>query len=198
MTEKRQAIHPRWLRVTHWLNAIAVLVLVMSGLRIYNASPIFPFRIPNEITMGGWLGGALMWHFAAMWLLAGNGLIYLLCNLGSGRLFKKFLPLTPRAILADLMQALRGHLSHADPHQYNAVQRAAYLFVMADAIVLVLSGLVLWKSVQFPFLRELMGGYEFARRVHFVAMALMVAFVVVHLVMVALVPRSLLTMIRGS
>lgn len=198
MTEKRQAIHPRWLRVTHWLNAIAVLVLVMSGLRIYNASPIFPFRIPNEITMGGWLGGALMWHFAAMWLLAGNGLVYLLCNLGSGRLFKKFLPLTPRAILADLMQALRGHLSHADPHQYNAVQRAAYLFVMADAIVLVLSGLVLWKSVQFPFLRELMGGYEFARRVHFVAMALMVAFVVVHLVMVALVPRSLLTMIRGS
>ena len=198
MTEKRQAIHPRWLRVTHWLNAIAVLVLVMSGLRIYNASPIFPFRIPNEITMGGWLGGALMWHFTAMWLLAGNGLVYLLCNLGSGRLFKKFLPLTPRAIFADLMQALRGHLSHADPRQYNAVQRAAYLFVMADAIVLVLSGLVLWKSVQFPLLRELMGGYEFARRVHFVAMALMVVFVVVHLVMVALVPRSLLTMIRGS
>lgn len=198
MTEKRQAIHPRWLRVTHWLNAVAVLVLVMSGLRIYNASPIFPFRIPNEITMGGWLGGALMWHFAAMWLLAGNGLVYLLCNLGSGRLFKKFLPLTPRAIFTDLMHALRGHLSHADPHQYNAVQRAAYLFVMADAIALVLSGLVLWKSVQFPLLRELMGGYEFARRVHFVAMALMVAFVVVHLVMVALVPRSLLTMIRGS
>ncbi len=133
-----------------------------------------------------------------MWLLAGNGLVYLLCNLASGRLCKKFLPLTPRAIFADLMQALRGHLSHVDPHQYNAVQRAAYLFVMADAIVLVLSGLVLWKSVQFPLLRELMGGYEFARRVHFVAMALMVVFVVVHLVMVALVPRSLLTMIRGS
>ncbi len=198
MTDKPQAIHPAWLRVTHWLNAIAVLVLIMSGWRIYNASPLFDFRIPNEITLGGWLGGALMWHFAAMWLLAANGLIYLLCNLGSGRLVKKFLPLTPRAVFTDLIEALRGHLSHADPRQYNAVQRAAYLFVIADGIVLVLSGLVLWKSVQFPLLRELMGGYEFARRVHFVAMALMVAFVVVHLVMVALVPRSLLTMIRGS
>jgi thiosulfate reductase cytochrome b subunit len=198
MSDKPQAIHPRWLRMTHWLNAIAVLVLVMSGWRIYNASPLFDFRIPKEITLGGWLGGALMWHFAAMWLLAANGIAYLLCNLGSGRLFKKFLPLTPRAIFADLMEALRGHLSHADPRQYNAVQRAAYLFVIADAIVLVLSGLVLWKSVQFPLLREFFGGYEFARRVHFVAMVFMVAFVVVHLVMVALVPRSLLTMIRGS
>ena len=198
MNDKPQAIHPRWLRLTHWLNALAVIVLVMSGWRIYNASPLFDFRIPKEITLGGWLGGALMWHFAAMWLLVGNGLVYLLCNLGSGRAFKKFFPLTPRAIFHDLIEALRGHLSHADPRQYNAVQRATYLFVIADAIVLVLSGLVLWKSVQFPVLRELLGGYEIARRVHFVAMALMVAFVVVHLVMVALVPRSLLTMIRGS
>lgn len=198
MNDQPQAIHPLWLRLTHWLNAIAIIVLVTSGWRIYNASPLFDFRIPKELTLGGWLGGALMWHFAAMWLLAANGLIYLLCNVGSGRLWRKFLPLTPRAIFNDLIQALRGHLSHADPRQYNAVQRAAYLFVIADAIVLVLSGLVLWKSVQFPFLRELMGGYEFARRVHFVAMALMVGFVVVHLVMVALVPRSLLTMIRGA
>ena len=197
-SRKRRAIHPSIVRLTHWINAAAMIVMVMSGWQIYNAAPIFDFKFPAWMTLGGWLAGAIAWHFAAMWLLAGNGLIYLLCNLGSGRLFKKFLPLTPRAVLADLMQALRGHLSHADPHQYNAVQRAAYLFVMADAIVLVLSGLVLWKSVQFPFLRELMGGYEFARRVHFVAMALMVAFVVVHLVMVALVPRSLLTMIRGS
>ena len=197
MSDDTGPIHPAWLRATHWLNAIAVVILVMSGWRIYNAAPFFDFKFVKAITLGGWLGGALQWHFAAMWLLAANGLIYLLCNAGTGRLARKFFPLSPRAIVTDLLAALRGHLSHADPRQYNAVQRAAYLFVMADAALLVLSGLVLWKSVQFPLLRELLGGYEAARRVHFFAMAALVAFVMVHLAMVALVPRTLLTMIRG-
>jgi len=190
-------IHPVWLRATHWLNALAVVIMAMSGWRIYNASPLFDFKFAKAITLGGWLGGAIQWHFAAMWLLAANGLVYLLCNAGSGRLWTKFFPLSPRAIVADLGAALRGRLSHADPRHYNAVQRAAYLFVMADAVLLVLSGLVLWKSVQFPLLRELLGGYETARRVHFFAMSALVAFVMVHLAMVALVPRTLLTMIRG-
>jgi len=198
MTTDLSPIHPGWLRVTHWVNALAVLLLVMSGWRIYNASPFFDFRIPKEWTLGGWLGGALLWHFAAMWLLAVNGVVYLLFNVVSGRLKTKFFPLTPRAVMADLLEALRGHLSHADPRRYNAVQKAAYLFVILDALVLVISGLVLWKSVQFPLLRELLGGFETARRVHFVAMGAMVSFVAVHLVMVALVPRTLLTMIRGS
>lgn len=198
MTTETSPIHPGWLRVTHWVNALAVLLLVMSGWRIYNASPFFDFRFPKEWTLGGWLGGALLWHFAAMWLLAVNGAVYLLLNVASGRLKAKFFPLTPRAIMADLVEALRGHLSHADPRRYNAVQKAAYLFVILDAVLLVISGLVLWKSVQFPLLRELLGGYETARRVHFVAMGAMVSFVAVHLVMVALVPRTLLTMTRGS
>ncbi|MCX7143840.1 MAG: cytochrome b/b6 domain-containing protein [Proteobacteria bacterium] len=197
MTDVTVPIHPAWLRATHWLNALAVVIMTLSGWRIYNAAPFFDFKFAKEITLGGWLGGAVLWHFAAMWLLAANGLIYLLCNIGAGRLFQKFFPLSPRAIVADLLAALRGHLSHADPRQYNAVQRAAYLFVMADAVLLVLSGLVLWKSVQFPLLRELLGGYEFARRVHFFAMAAMVAFVVVHVAMVALVPRTLIHMVRG-
>jgi thiosulfate reductase cytochrome b subunit len=132
-----------------------------------------------------------------MWLLAANGIVYLLCNAGTGRIVRKFIPLSPRAIAADLGAALRGRLSHADPRRYNAVQRAAYLFVMLDAVLLVVSGLVLWKSVQFPLLRELLGGYETARRVHFFAMTALVAFAMLHLAMVALVPRSLLPMIRG-
>jgi thiosulfate reductase cytochrome b subunit len=197
MTDAIQTIHPVWLRATHWLNAVAVVLLATSGWRIYNAAPFFDFKFAKAITLGGWLGGAIQWHFAAMWLLAANGLVYLLCNAGTGRLRAKFLPLSPRAIVADLLAAMRGHLSHANPRQYNAVQRAAYLFVIADAVLLVLSGLVLWKSVQFPLLRELLGGYEAARRVHFFAMAAMVAFIAVHLAMVALVPRTLLTMIRG-
>jgi len=191
----RRPIHPWWTRVSHWLNALAVLVLVASGWRIYNAAPFLPFSFPADITLGGWLGGALLWHFAAMWLLAGNGLVYLLLNVATGRLGHKFFPLSLRSVRRDALAALHGRLSHADPRQYNAVQKLAYLFVMVDIAVLVLSGLVLFKSVQFGLLRELLGGYEFARRIHFAAMALLVAFIVVHLVMVALVPRSLLAML---
>jgi thiosulfate reductase cytochrome b subunit len=197
MNDDTLPIHPAWLRATHWLNAFAVVILAMSGWRIYNASPLFDFKFAKVITLGGWLGGAIQWHFAAMWLLAANGLVYLLCNVGTGRLVRKFFPLSPRAVVADLLAAFRGRLSHADPRQYNAVQRAAYLFVIADAVLLVLSGLVLWKSVQFPLLRELLGGYEAARRVHFFAMAALIAFVAVHLTLVALVPHTLSAMIRG-
>lgn len=190
-------IHPAWLRLTHWLNAIAVIVLLTSGWRIYNATRFLGFTIPSGYTLGGWLGGALQWHFAAMWLLAANGVLYLTINIASGRLRRQFFPITLRQLLRDIGQALRGKLAHADPRHYNSVQRLAYLFVMVDAIVLVLSGLVLWKSVQFPLLRELMGGYEAARYIHFFAMAGLSAFIVIHVVMVALVPRTLLAMLRG-
>ena len=196
-TPRRTAVHPLWMRITHWLNALAVLVLVASGWRIYNAAPFFPFQFPKEITLGGWLGGALQWHFAAMWLLAANGLVYLLANVFSGRLAARFFPLSPRGVVHDALAALRGRLSHADQRHYNQVQRLAYLFVIVDIVLLVLSGLVLWKSVQFGLLRDLLGGYEFARRIHFVAMAGLVGFVAVHLVMVALVPRTLLSMLSG-
>lgn len=193
-----RTIQPVWVRLTHWLNALAALTMMLSGWRIYDASPIFKsFMFPPSITLGGWLGGALQWHFAAMWLLVFNGLVYLALNLASGRFFSKFLPLSPRAILRDFVAALTGKLSHSDLRQYNAVQKFAYLFVVCDLIVLVLSGLAIWKSVQFPLLRELMGGYDNARVVHFCAMSLMAAFIVVHLAMVALVPRSLLAMLRG-
>jgi len=191
------AIHPRWLRLTHWLNALAVVVMTTSGWRIYDAAPFFDFAFPRGATLGGWLGGALQWHFAGMWLLAVNGLLYLTLNLTSGRLFRRFFPVSPQGVLADVGKALRGRLAHDDPRHYNQVQRAAYLFAILDLVVLVASGLVLWKSVQFGTLRDLLGGYEAARRIHFSAMALLVGFVAVHLVMVALVPRTLLTMIRG-
>ena len=197
MNTSTQLIHPGWLRLMHWLNAIAVIVLMTSGWQIYNATSFLGFSIPKAITLGGWLAGAIQWHFAAMWILFINGLLYLAFNLASGRLLRKFFPLSPRALLADLRDALKGKLAHADPRHYNMVQRLAYLFVMLDSVLLVLSGLVLWKSVQFPLLRELMGGYEGARLVHFFAMAAIAAFVVVHLVMVALVPRTLVYMVRG-
>jgi thiosulfate reductase cytochrome b subunit len=190
-------IHPRWVRLTHWLNAIAVIVMLLSGWRIYNASPFFPFRFPADVTLGGWLGGALQWHFAAMWVLFVNGLVYLSLNVFSGRLKKRFWPVRPTEVIHDLRAALGGQLTHVDLRRYNAVQKLFYLGVMGLLIVLVLSGLVLWKPVQFPGLRGLMGDYEVARRVHFFAMAGLVAFIAVHVFMVALVPRTLLTMVRG-
>ena len=192
MNSKEQIIHPGWVRAMHWLNALAVVILMMSGWRIYNATGFLGFTIPKGITLGGWLGGALQWHFAAMWVLGINGLLYLAFNLASGRLLRKFFPVSPKALLADLLAALQGKLAHADPRHYNMVQRLAYLFVMLDSVLL-----VLWKSVQFPLLRELMFGYEGARLVHFIAMAALAAFVVVHLAMVVLVPRTLVYMTRG-
>lgn len=195
---KRSTIHPLWVRLFHWLNAAAVIALCLSGWQVYNASPIFrTVTFPPSITLGGWLGGALLWHFAAMWILAGNLFAYLVLGIATGRLRRKLLPLGMRAVFSDLAAALRGKLGHDDPARYNAVQKFAYLGVLFDIGLLVLSGLAIWKPVQFPVLRTLMGGFDNARVVHFVAMSVIVGFFAVHIVMVALVPRSLLTMIRG-
>ncbi|HXE40688.1 MAG TPA: cytochrome b/b6 domain-containing protein [Azonexus sp.] len=195
--EQRLLIHPVVVRVTHWINVVAIVIMVMSGWRIYNASPLFAFKIPGDITLGGWLGGALQWHFAAMWLLAANGVIYLAYGVLSGHFRRKFWPISPRAVITDVLAALRGHLAHADLSVYNAAQRAAYATLILAIIILVLSGLAIWKPVQLQFLAGLMGGYEGARLVHFVAMALTVFVVAVHVVMVALVPKTFLTMITG-
>ena len=188
-------VQPGWLRATHWLNALSVVLMIASGWRIYDAAPLFGLHFPKVLTLGGWLGGALQWHFAAMWLLVVNGVLYLTLNLATGRFASRFFPLRAAAVWHDLAAALRGRLSHADLSHYNAVQRVAYLCAIADLVLLVLSGLALWKSVQFPLLREVMGGYEGARLVHFFAMAALVCFIAIHVVMVALVPQTLRTMI---
>jgi thiosulfate reductase cytochrome b subunit len=197
VNQNHKIVHPLWLRLSHWLNLVALVLMVLSGWRIYNASPIFAFSFPRQITLGGWLGGALLWHFAAMWLVLFNGLMYLLLNLATGRFKVRFFPLRLRDLQRDLIAALQGRLAHDRPAEYNAVQKLAYLLVIADIILLVLSGLVVWKPVQFPLLRELMGDYDNARIVHFVAMAALLGFVAIHLAMVALVPKTLATMIRG-
>lgn len=198
-----QTVHPAWVRITHWLNALGALLMVLSGWRIYDASPLFGLRFPQWMTLGAvgapgpWLGGALLWHFAVMWLLAVNGVLYLSLNLLTGRAWRRFLPWSPRQFARDLVAALRGRLAHDDPAHYNAVQKAAYAGAAGLLVLLVLSGLVLWKSVQFPLLRTLLGGYEGARLVHFFAMCGLVVFFVVHVTMVALVPRTLRAMIGG-
>jgi thiosulfate reductase cytochrome b subunit len=195
MSARRSQAHPPAVRITHWVNALAVLVLVLSGWRIYNASPLFEsFRFPSDLTLGGWLAGALQWHFAAMWLLAVNGIVYLIYGIASGHFRRKLLPISPRAVFRDIANAFRGRLSHEDLSGYNAAQRAAYLALIVSLVLLVLSGLAIWKPVQLQELAALMGGYEGARVVHFFSMVVLVVVALVHVVMVALVPRTLRNM----
>jgi thiosulfate reductase cytochrome b subunit len=190
-------IHPLYVRLTHWINAVAILIMIGSGWQIYNASPLFPFVFPKSLTLGGWLGGGLLWHFAAMWLLIANGLIYVAVGLVTGRFRRKLLPIRPSDIAGDLRSALSGRLRHDNPSAYNAVQKALYLGVILAGVVIVASGLAMWKPVQLYELTVLFGGYEGARLVHFFAMAAIVLFLVIHVVMALLVPRSLRAMILG-
>ncbi len=196
-TEKAKVIQPAWVRVMHWINAVAMILMIMSGWQIYNASPLFDFRFDRSFTLGGWLGGALLWHFAAMWLLMLNGLAYLFTGLATGRFRRKLLPLSPSAVFADIKAALTFKLSHSDLTVYNAVQKLLYLGIILVGIVVVLTGLSMWKPVQLHWLVTLFGDYPAARYVHFVCMVLICAFLVVHIVLALLVPKSLRAMIIG-
>jgi thiosulfate reductase cytochrome b subunit len=190
-------IHPAWVRVTHWVNALAMLVMIGSGWQIYNASPLFGFEFPRAIALGNWLAGGLLWHFAAMWVLVINGLVYLTLGFATGRLRRKLLPIRPAQVFADVRAALTFRLPHADLSRYNAVQKLLYAGVIVVGIVVVLSGLSLWKPVQLQELTALFGGYEAARYVHFFAMAAIVAFLAVHVALALIVPKSLRAMISG-
>ncbi|MGA8650602.1 MAG: cytochrome b/b6 domain-containing protein [Xanthobacteraceae bacterium] len=192
-----KVIHPAWVRVTHWINALAMLLMIGSGWQIYDASPLFGFEFPKQIALGNWLGGALLWHFAAMWLLVINGLVYVSLGLLTGRFRRKLFPLRPSEVLRDLLAALRGKLAHDDLSVYNAVQKLLYLGILLTGVVIVLSGLSIWKPVQFQWLTSFFGGYNTARYVHFAAMTAIVAFLVVHVSLAVLVPKSLRAMIIG-
>jgi thiosulfate reductase cytochrome b subunit len=192
-----KVIQPAWVRIVHWINAVAMILMIMSGWQIYNASPLFGFSFSPSITLGGWLGGALLWHFAAMWLLTVNGLVYLTLGFATGRFRKTLLPITPSGVISDTKAALTGKLSHDDLTRYNYVQKMLYAGIIVVGIVIVLSGLSIWKPVQLQWLTALFGGYDVARYVHFVCMSAIVAFLVIHVALALLVPRSLRAMIIG-
>ena len=191
-------IHPRWVRITHWINALAIFMMIGSGWQIYDASPLFHFiYFPSQFALGEWLAGALLWHFAAMWLLVINGIVYVMLGIATGRFRRKLLPIRPRDVWNDFTAALRGMLSHDDLSVYNAVQRLLYLGVILAGIVIVLSGVSIWKPVQLKYLTDVFGGYDTARYVHFFAMSSIVAFLTIHIALALLVPKSLRAMILG-
>lgn len=190
-------LHRLPVRVMHWLNVPILCAMLMSGWGIYNASPIVPgLTFPNILTLGGWLGGSIAWHLAVMWALAANALLYVCWGIVSGHFRRDFLPLTPRTLARDVMLALTFCLKHR-LGRYNAIQKAFYWFALACGLLLVLSGLSIWKPVQLFRLVAVFGGFDRARYVHFFAMSGIVLFAVVHVAMVITVPSTFLPMITG-
>jgi len=191
-------IHPRWVRLCHWINALAIFVMIGSGWQIYDASPLFDFlTFPRQIALGNWLAGALLWHFAAMWVLVINGIVYVTLGIVSGRFRRKLLPIRPAELISDVKAALTFRLAHDDLTHYNAVQKLLYCGVILTGVVIVLSGLSIWKPVQFQELTAVFGGYDTARYVHFFAMTAFVGFIAVHVTLALIVPKSLRAMITG-
>ena len=192
-------LHPLAIRIMHWTNAVAMLILILSGWAIYNDEVIFGWlHFPSWMTLGDGPEGALQWHFLAMWLLGINGIAYLAYGLATGRFRRMLLPIRIAEIVAELRSALALRLSHEDLTRYNAVQRLLYIGIILVGIVQVLSGLVVWKPVQFSELAILFGDFQSARLIHFLGMAAIVGFLLVHVALALIVPRTLIAMVTGG
>ena len=189
--------HPAPIRVMHWLGAAAILCMIFSGIAIYNASPSLPFTFPSWMMLGGWLAAGIAWHIAAMWVLFVDGIAYLAYGFATGHFRRDIALPTPTAVARDTLAALRGRLDHRIGH-YNAVQRALYAGVLLAICLAVATGLSIWKPVQFFWLSALFGGYPVARGIHLACMLAIAAFIVLHVVLVALYPRTLLAMLRPT
>ncbi len=200
--------HSAIVRIAHWSQALAIVIMIGSGWRIYDNVPIFPFEFPYWITLGGnaylatttsndWgTGNAIAWHFAGMWLLLFAFGLFVGNGVATGHFRRDLLPLTPRAFLRDFIAAATFRLGH-DLGAYNAVQKAFYWGVMFAIAMMFASGLAIWKPVQLGWLTWVFGGFAAARVVHFFFMSAIVGFMVVHVVLVALVPKTLRAMVLG-
>jgi thiosulfate reductase cytochrome b subunit len=183
----------------HWINAVAMLILIASGWTIYNDEVLFGWlHFPTWMTLGAGPEGALQWHFLAMWILAANGIAYLVYGLATGRFRRMLLPIRFREVFAEVRSALALRLSHEDLARYNAVQRLLYVGIILVGILQVLSGLVIWKPVQFSELAVLFYDFQTARLVHFLGMAAIVGFLLVHVALALLVPKTLVAMVTGG
>ncbi len=170
--------------------------MVLSGWQIYDASPSLPFLVPPWATLGGWLAGGIAWHLSAMWLLFADGTAYLAYGFASGHFRRNLSPPSPRAMTRTFVQALRWRLPHRLGH-YNAVQRTLYLGVLVAIVLAAVTGLSIWKPVQIGWLTGFFGGYPVARGIHLAMMGVIVAFIAIHVLLVAFYPRTLAAMIAG-
>jgi thiosulfate reductase cytochrome b subunit len=195
MTKKRPPAHSLPIRIMHWIGATSIICMMLSGWAIYNASPDLLFTFPRWMTLGGWLAGGIAWHISVMWVLFGDGAAYLFYGFLSGHFRRDFYPIGPRAVIGIVVAAVTGRLGHSLGH-YNAAQRLLYVGVIALICCQVVTGFAIWKPVQLGWLTDLFGGYPFARGIHLAAMIGIALFVVVHLTLVAIFPRTLVAMLH--
>jgi len=192
-------LHPVPLRVMHWINAVTIFLMVGSGWKIYEDEVIFGWlHFPEWLTFGPWAQHGLQVHFFGMWIFAINGLAYLIYGFSTGRYRRMLLPIRISELIGDVKDALSFKLDHADTTHYNAVQKVLYIGVILSGLLILLSGLTLWKPVQFSFLFALFGNFQNVRLVHFLCMAAIVGFVCVHVTLALLVPKTLVAMIGGG
>lgn len=201
--------HGMIVRLSHWLMAISILIMIGSGWRIYNNVPIFDFTFPAWMTLGGddsitfvrnndpGMANAIAWHFAGMWTLFVAYLTFMLWGLLSGHFRRDFLPVGPKSFLRDFIAAATFRLEHR-LGEYNAVQKVFYWGVLALVALMLLSGLAIWKPVQTYPLEVLFGGFQGARIVHFLGMAGIAGFILVHVALVVLVPKTFIAMVLGK
>ena len=210
---KGRRAQPWLIRLTHWLNVPLLLLMAGSGLQIFAAYPALGPRgalygwypwdglpPPTWAQFGGWLAGGRHWHFALGWFLALNGIVYLSYMAARGEWRRRsFRPhRDTRNALLMLVYYLRLRRAAPPIDFYNGLQRLAYSSIMVIALAEVLSGLAIYKPVQLWWLGRLFGGYDGARAVHLIGLGLLALFTAMHLVMVALHPRAILTMLTGG
>ena len=198
-TMRARRLHPLPVRLMHWINAFAMIVMITSGWGIYNDYVIINgLHFGTSLRLGSWAAESLLWHFAGMWVLAINGLAYLAYGLITGRLRQRLLPIRARELVQTVREVLRFRLAHEDITRYNAVQKLLYILVIVAGIAQVITGLAIWKPIQFYGLTNLLGGFQAARLLHFLGMVGIVGFLLVHVGLTLLVPSTLRAMLTGG
>ena len=196
---KRGRLHPRAVRLMHWTNALAMILMIGSGWGIYDDDVIIHgLHFSQTLRIGGWAAESLLWHFAAMWLLMVNGLAYLTYGVVTGRLRERLLPIRWHDLITTLRDALHLRVAHEDLTTYNAVQKLLYVVAILAGVSQVITGVAIWKPVQFSWLVDLLGGFQYARVIHFAGMSTLVGFLVVHVALSLLVPSTLWAMLTGG
>ncbi len=183
----------------HWVNAAVMMVMITSGWGIYDDDVIIHGLIFGSFfRLGDWAAWSLNWHFAGMWFFAINGLIYLIYGLTTGRFVERLLPITPRDLVHTVVETLHFKFAHEDLTVYNAVQKLLYIVVILAGINQVVTGIAIWKPVQFSGLVSLFGGFQSARVFHFTGMVVIVGFLVVHVLLALIVPKTIWAMLAGG
>ncbi len=192
-------LHPVSVRVMHWTNAVAMIVMIGSGWGIYDDSVIIHgLHFPEWARIGSWAAQSLLWHFAGMWLVMLNGAAYLVYGVATGRFRERLLPIRLADVVTTVRDTLHLHVAHDDLTVYNAVQKILYIVVILAGVSQVVTGLAIWKPVQFSWLVDLLGGFQWARTIHFAGMSVIVGFLVVHVALALLVPQTLWAMLTGG